>query len=186
MEKAVAYGIKSDEKPFFCQIYAIIWGKMVHVVIDRYFSLFLKGFLKIFLNPRLSLIKWRRYASDIFKLQTRDLSVAHHCTGKTIVSFGDKVVKMWVLRWKFLKTRVSLVKLRLSSKMMDTFSNSGEFGVFGWKISENFVLWGEEGGGSLGESTRPQKTQTRKQEGDRKTFIFHNALALFWMSISCL
>ena len=28
---------------------------MVHVVIDRYFSLFLKG-LKIFLNPRLSLI----------------------------------------------------------------------------------------------------------------------------------
>ena len=28
---------------------------MVHVVIDRYFSLFLKG-LKTFLNPRLSLI----------------------------------------------------------------------------------------------------------------------------------
>ena len=28
---------------------------MVHVVIDRYFSLFLEG-LKIFLNPRLSLI----------------------------------------------------------------------------------------------------------------------------------
>ena len=38
-----AHGMKSDEKPFFCQIYAIFWGKMVHVVIDRYFSLFLKG-----------------------------------------------------------------------------------------------------------------------------------------------
>ena len=46
-----AHGMKSDEKPFFCQIYAIFChfeGKMVHVVIDRYFSLFLKGF-KIFL-----------------------------------------------------------------------------------------------------------------------------------------
>ena len=50
-----AHEIKSDEKPFFCQIYAILCGKMLHVVIDRYFSLFLKG-LKIFLNPRLSLI----------------------------------------------------------------------------------------------------------------------------------
>ena len=47
--------MKSDEKLLFCQIYAIVWGKMVHVVIDRYFSLFVKG-LKIFLNPRLSLI----------------------------------------------------------------------------------------------------------------------------------
>ena len=35
---------KSDEKPFFCQIYAIFEKKIVHVVIDRYFSLFLKGF----------------------------------------------------------------------------------------------------------------------------------------------
>ena len=32
-----AHGMKSDEKPFFCQIYAIVWGKMVHAVIDRYF-----------------------------------------------------------------------------------------------------------------------------------------------------
>ena len=47
--------MKSDENLFFCQIYAIVWGKMAYVVIDRYFSLFLKG-LKIFLNPRLSLI----------------------------------------------------------------------------------------------------------------------------------
>ena len=37
-------GMKSDEKPFLCQIYAIFEEKMVHVVIDRYFSLFLKGF----------------------------------------------------------------------------------------------------------------------------------------------
>ena len=44
--------MKSDEKLFFCQMYVIVWGKMVHVVIDRYFSLFLKG-LKIFLNQRL-------------------------------------------------------------------------------------------------------------------------------------
>ena len=50
-----AHGIKSDEKLFFCQIYAIFWAKTVCVVIDRYYSLFLKG-LKIFLNPRLSLI----------------------------------------------------------------------------------------------------------------------------------
>ena len=51
-----AHGMKSDEKHFFCcQIYAIVWGKMVHVVIDRYFSLFLKS-LKIFPSPRLSLM----------------------------------------------------------------------------------------------------------------------------------
>ena len=51
-----AHGMKSDEKPFFCQIHAIIfWAKMVHVMIDRHFSLFLKG-LNIFLNLRLSLI----------------------------------------------------------------------------------------------------------------------------------
>ena len=57
MEETVlrASGMKSDEKPFFCQIYAIVWGKMVHVVIDKNFSLFLKS-LKTFLNPRLSLI----------------------------------------------------------------------------------------------------------------------------------
>ena len=50
-----AHGMKSDEKSVFCQIYAIFGGKMVHVVIDRCFSLLLKG-LKIFLNLRLSLI----------------------------------------------------------------------------------------------------------------------------------
>ena len=50
-----AQAMKSDEKPFFCQIYAIFLRKMIHVVIDRYFSLFLKG-LMIFLNPRLALI----------------------------------------------------------------------------------------------------------------------------------
>ena len=49
------HGMKSDEKLFFCQIYAIFCGKNVHDVIDRYFSLFLKG-LKFFLNLRLSLI----------------------------------------------------------------------------------------------------------------------------------
>ena len=32
-----AYRIRFNEKPFFCQIYAIFWGKIVHVVIDRYF-----------------------------------------------------------------------------------------------------------------------------------------------------
>ena len=44
-----AHGMKSDEKPIFCQIYATVRGKTVglYVVIDRYFSLFLKG-LKIF------------------------------------------------------------------------------------------------------------------------------------------
>ena len=41
--------MKSDEKTFFCRISEIFWRKMVHVVIDRYFSLFLKG-LKIFLT----------------------------------------------------------------------------------------------------------------------------------------
>ena len=41
--------MKSDENLFFCQIYAIFGGNMVHIVIDRHFSLFLKG-LKIFLN----------------------------------------------------------------------------------------------------------------------------------------
>ena len=50
-----ANGMKSDEKPLFCQIYAIVWDEMVHVVIDRYFSLFLTV-LRIFLHPRLSLI----------------------------------------------------------------------------------------------------------------------------------
>ena len=29
---------------FFYQIYAIFWEKIAHFVIDRYFSLFLKGF----------------------------------------------------------------------------------------------------------------------------------------------
>ena len=35
---------ESDEKPFFCQTDAIFWEKMVYVVIDRNFALFLKGF----------------------------------------------------------------------------------------------------------------------------------------------
>ena len=35
--------MKSDEKSFFCQIYAIFWEKMEHDVIYSYFSLFLKG-----------------------------------------------------------------------------------------------------------------------------------------------
>ena len=48
------HGIKSDENPFFCQVYAMFWEKMVHVVIDRYFSLFLKGLKNLF-NPRLLL-----------------------------------------------------------------------------------------------------------------------------------
>ena len=52
-----AHGMKSDEKPFFCQIYAI-YEEMVQVVINRYFSLFLKS-LKFFLSPRLSLIPLR-------------------------------------------------------------------------------------------------------------------------------
>ena len=47
--------MKSDEKSFFCQIYAIFKEKLMHVVTDRYFSLHLKV-LMIFLNPRLSLI----------------------------------------------------------------------------------------------------------------------------------
>ena len=42
--------MKSDEKLFFCQIYVVVLGKTVLVVIDRYFSLFLKG-LKIFSQP---------------------------------------------------------------------------------------------------------------------------------------
>ena len=50
-----AHGMKSDEKPFSCQIYVTFLRKMVPVVIQRYFSLFLKG-LKIFLNLRVSLI----------------------------------------------------------------------------------------------------------------------------------
>ena len=35
--------MKSDKKLFFCQIYAIFLRKMEHVVIDNYFSLFLKS-----------------------------------------------------------------------------------------------------------------------------------------------
>ena len=41
---AQGHGIKSYEKLFFCQIYASFWEKIEHVVIDRYFSLFLKVF----------------------------------------------------------------------------------------------------------------------------------------------
>ena len=37
-----AHGKKSDEKLFFCQIYAIVWWKMVHVVIDSIFLYFWK------------------------------------------------------------------------------------------------------------------------------------------------
>ena len=39
-----AHRMKSNEKLFFCQICVIFKRKMVHVVIDRYVSLFLKGF----------------------------------------------------------------------------------------------------------------------------------------------
>ena len=39
-----AHGMISVEKLFSCQIYAIFWEKMEHVVINRYFSLILKGF----------------------------------------------------------------------------------------------------------------------------------------------
>ena len=46
-----AHGTKFDEKPFFCQIHTIFGGETIHVVIDRYFSLFLKG-LKIFFLTR--------------------------------------------------------------------------------------------------------------------------------------
>ena len=42
------HGMKSDEKPFFCQIYAIFWENMVHVVIDRYFFLYFWRVSKIF------------------------------------------------------------------------------------------------------------------------------------------
>ena len=50
------HGMKSDEKPFWCEIYSLFFGeKMVHVVIERYFSLFLKDFEDL-LNPKLSLI----------------------------------------------------------------------------------------------------------------------------------
>ena len=47
----MAQGMKFEEKLCFCQIYAIFWEKMVHVVIEDHFSLFLKGF-KIFLTRR--------------------------------------------------------------------------------------------------------------------------------------
>ena len=35
-----AHRMKSDERPFFCQIYAIFFLQMVHIVIDRYFLYF--------------------------------------------------------------------------------------------------------------------------------------------------
>ena len=50
-----AHGMKSDECRFSVRFVWFSWEKMVLVVIDRYFTLFLKG-LKILLNPRLSLI----------------------------------------------------------------------------------------------------------------------------------
>ena len=56
-----ANGMKSDEKPFFCQIYVIFREKMVHVAIDRYFSLFLKDFEGFFFNQRLVLLKMLRF-----------------------------------------------------------------------------------------------------------------------------
>ena len=41
----MAHGMKSDENQFFCQIYVIFFKeKIAHFVIQRYFSLFLKGF----------------------------------------------------------------------------------------------------------------------------------------------
>ena len=50
-----AHRMKSDEKPFFCQIYAIFeknWQMLRLTDIFLYFG----RVLKIFLNPRLSLI----------------------------------------------------------------------------------------------------------------------------------
>ena len=79
---ARVYRMKCEEKPFFCQIYAIVWGKMVHVVIDRYFSLFVKG-LKIFLNPRLSPIipLSAHYESIIFNWPVSH-SARHQCPAR--------------------------------------------------------------------------------------------------------
>ena len=45
-----AHGMKSDENQFFCQIYATFWGKKMHILIHRYFSLLLKG-LEEFSQP---------------------------------------------------------------------------------------------------------------------------------------
>ena len=55
MERNSAQGPRNEIwwKAPLCQVYAIFWEKMVHVVIDMYFS---SLGLKIFLNPRLSLI----------------------------------------------------------------------------------------------------------------------------------
>ena len=36
--------MKTCKKLFFCQSYAIFWDKMIHAVIERYLSLFLKWF----------------------------------------------------------------------------------------------------------------------------------------------
>ena len=43
MERNSGQGPQSEIwlKAVFCQIYAIFWDKMVHVVIDKYFSLYL-------------------------------------------------------------------------------------------------------------------------------------------------
>ena len=47
------HGMKSDKKPFFLSDLCDILERNGTFVIERYFSLFMKG-LRIFLNPRLS------------------------------------------------------------------------------------------------------------------------------------
>ena len=66
---------------------------MVHVVIDRYFSLFLKG-LKIFLNPRLSLIVPLSLMRQQIKKEEEEKkafsSHSEHFGGYTLQTFPKK------------------------------------------------------------------------------------------------
>ena len=50
-----ANGMRSDEKLFFCQIYVIFWEKWYMSWLTGMFLYLWRG-LKVFLNPRLSLI----------------------------------------------------------------------------------------------------------------------------------
>ena len=70
-----AHRMKSDDKKLIsCQIYVIFLEKMVHVVIDRYFSSYLMGF-EDFLNLILSLIV------PLMHLQNSWLRSHHHMRG---------------------------------------------------------------------------------------------------------
>ena len=51
-----AHKTKFDEKPFFCQIYAILSEKWYIIVSDRYFPSFLKGFEDFSYSLMLSLL----------------------------------------------------------------------------------------------------------------------------------